>query len=79
MQNSIMTGMDFNRGTTNLKTVNFVFPDPQNQNVSVLRQLMAVDAPIKMVCEQVLCIYIIICFLDCNQSQSTFCTAAKAS
>ena len=48
-----MTGMDFNRGTSNLKTVNFVFPDPQNQNVSVLRQLMAVDAPIKMVCEQV--------------------------
>ncbi|XP_064395033.1 mediator of RNA polymerase II transcription subunit 25-like isoform X2 [Halichondria panicea] len=48
MLNSIMTGMDFNRGTSNLKTVNFVFPDPQNQNVSVLRQLMAVDAPIKM-------------------------------
>ncbi len=48
MQNSIMTGIDFNRGTTNLMKVNFAFQDP---NVSVLRQLMAVDGSIKMVCE----------------------------
>ncbi len=44
-----MTGIDFNRGTTNLMKVNFAFQDPQN--VSVLRQLMAVDGPIKMVCK----------------------------
>ncbi len=69
MQNSIMTGMDFNRGTTNLMTVSFAFQDPLKQNLSVLRQLMAVDVPIKMVCEQALCthLHLNICTRVCRK------------
>ncbi len=49
MQNSIMNGMDFKGGTTNLKTVVFQFQESLKQNLSVLRQLMSIEASNKMV------------------------------